>query len=124
MRSTQFAILIAIAKTQPVSMGTLSDILIIERSTLTRSLRLLQKESVITISKRAAMRQRFVELTGAGEKALKRSIPLWRAAHERFVATVGSEYWLKLRNELERLAKTSLEMEGLQSVGVSAAKSK
>lgn len=124
MRSTQFAVLIAIAKTQPVSMGTLSDILIIERSTLTRSLKLLQKEGVITISKRAAMRQRFVELTAAGEKALKRSVPLWRAAHERFVATVGSDYWLKLRNELERLAKTSLEMEGLQSVGVSAAKSK
>jgi DNA-binding MarR family transcriptional regulator len=110
IRSTQFAILVAIAKIQPASITNLGEVLVIDRSTLTRSLRLLQKDRMITVSKRAAMRQRFLQLTPHGEKTLQRSLPLWRAAHERFVATVGPEYWLKLRNELEALTRTTLAM--------------
>ncbi len=105
VRSTQFAILVAIAKIQPVAMGTLSEVLTIDRTTLTRSLRLLQKERLITISKRSKMRQRFLELTPAGEKALQRSLPLWREAHAKFVAALGPDYWLAMRSELERLAR-------------------
>ncbi|HEY2352309.1 MAG TPA: MarR family winged helix-turn-helix transcriptional regulator [Candidatus Acidoferrum sp.] len=110
VRSTQFAILIGVAKTQPVSMGTLADTLGVDRTTLTRSVRLLQKEGMLTRSKRSAMRQRFLQLTPAGEKALKRSLPLWREAHALFVSTVGADYWLKLRAELEGLAQTTLKI--------------
>jgi DNA-binding MarR family transcriptional regulator len=105
VRSTQFALLVAIAKIQPVAMGTLSEALSIDRTTLTRSLRLLQKERLVTVSKRSEMRQRFLELTLAGEKALQRSLPLWREAHAKFVAALGPDYWLAMRSELERLAR-------------------
>src|ERR1700736_5582563 len=107
IRSTQFAILVGIAKLQPVPMGTLAKVLMLDSSTLTRSLRLLEKEGMIEVSKRAAMRQRFLKLTHSGQKALQRSLPLWRAVHARFVAAVGADYWLKLRNELETIAKSS-----------------
>jgi DNA-binding MarR family transcriptional regulator len=108
VRSTQFAILTGIAKLQPVAMGTLAKVLMLDSSTLTRSLRLLQKEGLIEVSKRAALRQRFLKLTHSGEKALQRSLPLWRAAHAKFVAAVGQDYWLKLRNELESIAKSKI----------------
>jgi DNA-binding MarR family transcriptional regulator len=111
VRSTQFALLVGIAKLQPVTMGALAQVLLLDRSTLTRSLRLLEKERMIEISKRAAMRQRFLKLTYSGEKALQRSLPLWRAAHARFVEAVGADYWLKLRNELEIIAKSKIMAE-------------
>jgi DNA-binding MarR family transcriptional regulator len=111
VRSTQFALLVGIAKLQPVTMGALAQILMLDRSTLTRSLRLLEKERMIEISKRAAMRQRFLKLTHSGEKALQRSLPLWRAAHARFVEAVGADYWLKLKNELELIAKSKIMAE-------------
>jgi DNA-binding MarR family transcriptional regulator len=111
VRSTQFALLVAIAKIQPVPMGTLAEVLTIDRTTLTRSLRLLQKERMITISKRSEMRQRFLELTPAGEKALQRSLPLWREAHAKFVAALGKDYWLSMRSELERLARLVPDIE-------------
>jgi DNA-binding MarR family transcriptional regulator len=111
VRSTQFALLVAIAKIQPVAMGTLAEVLTIDRTTLTRSLRLLQKERMITISKRSAMRQRFLQLTPAGEKALQRSLPLWREAHAKFVAALGKDYWLSMRSELERLARLVPDIE-------------
>src|SRR5216684_287290 len=104
IRSTQFAILVGIAKSQPVSIGKLGDLLVIDGTTLTRSLRLLEKEGLIAISNRAAKRQRFLTITVKGEHTLARCMPAWRAAHERFVATIGPQYWCELRNELERLA--------------------
>ncbi|HEV1994469.1 MAG TPA: MarR family winged helix-turn-helix transcriptional regulator [Candidatus Acidoferrum sp.] len=111
IRSTQFAILVGIAKSQPVSIGALADVLVIDSTTLTRSLRLLQKEGLVTVSKRAAMRQRFLTVTAKGERTLARSLPAWRAAHERFVATIGSEYWDGMRSELERLAHVAVDLE-------------
>jgi DNA-binding MarR family transcriptional regulator len=111
IRSTQFAILVAIAKDQPVSMGTLGDTLVIDTTTLTRSLQLLKKEGLIAISSRAARRQRFLSITAKGARTIARSLPAWRAAQERFVATIGAEYWGELRNELERLAHVAVGLE-------------
>ncbi len=111
IRSTQFAILVGIRKKQPVSVSALAEVLTIDQTTLTRSLRLLKKESLITISERSTMRQRFLEITPKGERALGRCLPLWRKAHKEFVATIGAEYWKNLRNELERLAHVAVRLE-------------
>src|SRR5437016_3716947 len=111
IRSTQFAILVGIAKNQPVSVGALAEVLVIDGTTLTRSLRLLQTDGFIAISNRAAMRRRFLTITAKGERVLARSVPAWRKAQERFVATIGSKYWLDLRNELDRLAHIAVDLE-------------
>src|SRR5712691_5399291 len=111
IRSTQFAILVGIAKNQPVSMGALADVLVIDSTTLTRSLRLLEKEGLVAISNRAAMRQRFLTITAKGKRTLARSLPAWRAAHARFVAAIGSAYWIELSSELERLAHVAVDLE-------------
>jgi DNA-binding MarR family transcriptional regulator len=111
IRSTQFAIMVGIAKNQPVAIGALAEVLVMDATTLTRSLQLLKKEGLLTISDRESMRQRFLSLTPKGEKILGRSLPVWRKAHARFVATVGMDYWLDLRNELEKLAHVAVELE-------------
>ena len=107
VRSTQFAILVGIAKLQPVSIGTVGKPLGLDRTTLTRSLRLLRKKGLIVISGRSSMRRRFLSLTPAGQKALQRCLPLWRAAQAQFVSMIGEHYWLNLRNQLERIANTA-----------------
>ena len=75
IRSTQFTILIAVAKAQPVSISALGEILVIDSTTLTRSLAKLQKQGLLTISKRAERRQRFVSLTEAAYRP-------WRIASQ------------------------------------------
>ena len=45
IRSTQFAILVGIAKNQPIAIGALGSILVIEQTTLTRSLQLLRRRA-------------------------------------------------------------------------------
>ena len=111
LRSTQFAILVGIRKKQPVSISVLGEVLTIDQTTLTRSLRLLGKEGLITISARSTMRQRFLAVTPKGERALARCLPLWRKAHKEFVTTIGAGYWTDLRNELESLARVAVRLE-------------
>ena len=113
VRSTQFTLLVGIAKNQPVAVGNLADVIMVDSTTLTRSLKLLQKEGLIKISGRAAKRQRFLHLTAKGERTLARSLPVWRKAQERFVATVGPKYWKDLRDDLENLAHVAAGLESL-----------
>jgi DNA-binding MarR family transcriptional regulator len=111
IRSTQFTILVGIAKTQPTSIGALATLLIIDPTTLTRSLRRLKKEGLLAISDRSKMRQRFLTLTPKGEQMLARSLPAWRKTQDLFVQTVGAEYWIDFRRELERLAHLTVKLE-------------
>jgi DNA-binding MarR family transcriptional regulator len=111
IRSTQFSILIGIAKTQPTSISALAGLLIIDRTTLTRSLRLLKKQGLLSVSDRSIKRQRFLSLTPKGESTLAASLPAWRKAQDRFVDTLGADYWTNFRNELERLAHLAVSLE-------------
>jgi len=97
MRSTQFAILVGVKKNEPVAIGRLGQLLGIDSTTLTRSLRLLRREGLLAVGKRAERRQRFVSVTPKGAR--------------RFVDTVGDEYWQNLRSELERLAGVATKLE-------------
>ena len=104
IRSTQFTILVGVAKAQPVSMSALAELLALDPSTLTRSLRPLQKDGLLAISERANMRQRFINLTRKGERKLASAVPKWRTVQRDFVAEIGTRRWLEFRDELERLA--------------------
>jgi DNA-binding MarR family transcriptional regulator len=117
IRSTQFTILVGVAKNQPTSISALADLLVIDRTTMTRSLRLLKKEGLLKVSERSTKRQRFITLTKKGERILAASLPVWREAHERFVQSLGADYWTNFRNELEKLAHVALTLERPQTNG-------
>jgi len=111
IRSTQFTILTAVAKSQPVSIGKIAEILVMDATTLTRNLNLLRKQGLLTISPRGAMRRRFLHLTVAGEKALSCAIPFWRKIQQRFVDQICEDHWKTLREELESLSKLAVSLE-------------
>ena len=111
IRSTQFTILVGLAKTQPTPISALADLLAIDRTTLTRSLRLLKKEALLTVSDRSTKRQRFLKLTSKGERLLKSCLPAWRKAQHRFVQALGADYWSHFRGELENLARIAISLE-------------
>ena len=111
IRSTQFAILVGIAQSQPVSIGRLSDMLLIDTTTLTRGLRRMRRQGLLRISERSTMRQRFVTLTHEGARILDRSIPLWRRIQMRLVTAIGKARWQALQRELEQLSSLALRLE-------------
>ena len=110
LRSTQFAILTAIAKLQPVSMSRVGEILVIDPATITRSVRLLQKDGLLEITPRGLRRQRLLTLTLKAEKALAVAVPLWREAQARYLASLGKK-WREFRDELEQAAQVAVSLE-------------
>jgi len=111
LRSTQFAILTAIAKLQPVPISRVAAILMIDTTTMTRSLRLLQKDGLIEIAPRGVRRQRLLTLTSKAEKALAVAVPLWRNAQARFLASLGAKPWKEFQDELEHAAEVAATLE-------------
>lgn len=101
VRSTQFAILVATAKNQPVSIGALAKITLMDETTMTRNVRLLARDGLVDVPARGAKREKRVRLTAKGERALARAVPVWRATQARFVAAVGAGTWRAMLRELE-----------------------
>jgi len=111
IRSTQFALLVTIAKLAPVAISHLAEISVIDRTTLTRSLRLMERHGFLAISRRSTMRQRFVTLSPKGLEALEKSLPLWREAQRSLVDHVGEQSWKSMRQQLEKLPNAVLNLE-------------
>ena len=104
LKVTQFSLLIAIRKGAPESISQLAEILALERTTLTRNLRVLEKEGLVEIGPEGYRRARALGLTTAGEAKLKEALPLWRAAQDRFVKRIGKRRWSEAKALLDELA--------------------
>jgi DNA-binding MarR family transcriptional regulator len=94
-----------------VAINRIGEILVLDQTTLTRSLRLLQKQGHLEISPRSTRRQRFLTLTDSGVKALASAIPLWREVQATFLAEMVGDNWAVFRDELRRLAGIAVDLE-------------
>src|SRR5215467_9957282 len=117
IRSTQFAILTAVAKLRPVAISRIGEILVIDPTTLTRSLRLLEKQGLIEVAPRGSRRQRLVTLTNKAENVLAQAVPLWREAQARFLATLSAD-WPEFKARLEQATRAAVALEGPPPAGM------
>ena len=93
LRSTQFALLVAVAANQPAAVGEIATVMFMDQTTTTRSLRLLARAGLVEIPARGPKREKRVRLTAEGERKLRRAVPVWRAAQERFTDAFGQQKW-------------------------------
>jgi DNA-binding MarR family transcriptional regulator len=105
LRSTQFTLLSAMALAGPISTNELSDGLVIDRTTLTRNIRLLRDAGLVEgLPGRPGREIRFA-LTDDGRDVLGRAIPIWREIQQEVVASFGEQRWPGLVEELGRLVQ-------------------
>jgi DNA-binding MarR family transcriptional regulator len=100
LRSTQLVILIAVALSEAAALAQLARLLVMERSTLTRNLRPLEKQGLLRVVSGSDRRTRLVELTPEGRSALAGALPLWEEAQGRFVHQLGTDRWNSLLSNL------------------------
>jgi DNA-binding MarR family transcriptional regulator len=79
LRATQFTILARLTQTEPLAISHLANALGVERTTLTRNLRPLERRNLIAIS---GDRARLVSITSTGETLALKTLPRWRQAEE------------------------------------------
>ncbi|HEV2394010.1 MAG TPA: MarR family winged helix-turn-helix transcriptional regulator [Verrucomicrobiae bacterium] len=104
IRPTQTPILSALAAKSGWSMDQLSDWLGMERTTLVRNLRPLERDGLVELSGTGRGGKVSLSLTAKGKKELAEAMPAWRAAQQAAVKTLGAERWSAILTDLERAA--------------------
>jgi len=103
LRSTQLTLLQALELAGTLSQGDLADVLCIDSTTLSRTLRPLIDEGWITAKPGRDKRERRFSLTPAGEKKIESVKPLWQRAQRRFKKAFDGD-WETFEHDLRQVA--------------------
>ena len=104
LRPTQAPILRALQAWNGWAMAELSEWLGMERTTLLRNLRPLQRDGLVRAKGGGRGGRVELEITAKGRAAVAKTLPAWRAAQAKVVATLGAERWSRIISDLEEMA--------------------
>ena len=112
LRATQFTLLRVISRTGGLPFAALADVLGLERTTLTRNLRPLERDKLVRTFPGADRRVRLVSLTPKGERKLAEAEPVWAATHADITGRLGDGTWTQLQRNLSRTIAVGLAAAG------------
>ncbi len=84
----QMTILFALTELGKVEQGKIGEVLFLERSTVSRNIKLLEKLHLV---KRTPQYRPEIELTKEGESLVNKLIPLWEKATDELMKLLGNE---------------------------------
>ena len=103
VKATQFTMLGAVALMGPASVTRLAEHLALDRTTLTRNLKVLAQQGLVSISAGEDRRERVVRLTDEGQAAIDRAMPLWHEAQSALVDKFGEDRWRRMIEDMAEL---------------------
>ncbi len=120
LRTTQLSILARLKRLGPLTINVLARELVMDRTTLGRTMLPLERDGLIRIEDGAAdRRSKELHLTKAGAERLRAARKLWYEAQMQFEAALGADRAAALRSELRAVAATQFGgMHENRSVGV------
>lgn len=104
IRPTQETLLLALEAKESWSMAELSDTLGMERTTLVRTLRPLQRDGFVKAEGSGRGRRLELTITARGREKIAASMPAWRSAQRAAVKTLGAQRWSAILADLETAA--------------------
>jgi len=103
LRTSQLSILVNLSRSGPQSIHDLAISLVMDRTTLGRGIRPLERDGLIEIGEGADGRTKSLKLTAAGRKKLAQALPHWKAAQTEFETAFGAKEAAALRATLDRV---------------------
>jgi DNA-binding MarR family transcriptional regulator len=86
----QFSLLMSLNRPEPPTMGSVADLLAMDRTTLTANLKPLERRGLVKVSPDATdKRSRRLVLTDGGREMLKKAVPIWKAEHAALETLLG-----------------------------------
>lgn len=104
LKVTQLSLLVAFLLAPGRNLAQLAGWLGMDRTTLSRNLRILQKRGLVEIAPGNDRREQLVRVTPAGKEAVQRAHPLWEQAQGEVVSALGEEKWAAMVKDLRALA--------------------
>ena len=96
LRATQLSLLIAAERAGPRGIGELAELMVMDRTTLTRNLKPLLDKGLLENVEDADRRRRPIGITPAGREAMAQALPYWREAQSRMAGSLGHSRWWRL----------------------------
>lgn len=100
----QFAVLWNISRHEPAGLMDLAHALVMDRTTLYRALKPLEREGWIALENSKG-RAKMARLTSKGHEAVANSTDAWQAAQQQLVARFGLDRWATTEAALKDLVK-------------------
>jgi DNA-binding MarR family transcriptional regulator len=101
LTAAQFTILAKLARTPNLAMVDLADSMVMERTTLVRAMKPLQRDGLVLAESAEHDGRTFLfSLTEKGEKTFDQAAIAWRAAQDEFESSFGQARAKTLRSEL------------------------
>jgi len=100
LRDTQFSLLTVIGAFGKLSITQLAEEAVMDRTTLTRNLDLLERDGLVRIQVGEDARVREVELTPTAHKKLAAAFPYWEKAQARVTKKLGADRLEQLLGDL------------------------
>jgi DNA-binding MarR family transcriptional regulator len=101
LRATQFTLLVATRVMGTATISGLAKGLVMDRTTLTRNMKPLEKQGFIRIMpSKEDRREREVTLTLTGQEILSEALPLWKTVQKTLIEALGQERVTRLLKDL------------------------
>ncbi len=91
LKGTQYSLLAYIHGFSEITISELAERMLMDQTTVTRSIKLLSKAGLVSIVPGTDRRQRIIQLTEQGHRALNETRPMWLDAQERVWERLGEE---------------------------------
>jgi DNA-binding MarR family transcriptional regulator len=110
LKASQFGILSRLGREGPLSINALAASLVMDRTTLGRNIRPLQRDGLVAIAvSRADRRSRELRLTDKGNKHLDRALAGWAEAQAAFERSLGAARAAEFRALLRGVVATEFQ---------------
>ena len=110
LRTTQFSILAKLAKLGPMTINALARELVMDRTTLGRTMLPLERDGLISVKDGTSdRRSKALAMTKAGIERMHRAARLWVGAQREFEETVGARRAAELRSLLGEVVSCELD---------------
>lgn len=103
LKGTQFTLMMSLAEQDGVTIGRLARPLGLDRTSLSRNARLLEKKGLVEISEGDDRREQVLKLTDKGNELLQEAIPLWETVQNRIAEEIGENKLNQLLGDLREL---------------------
>lgn len=89
LKVTQFGILRLLAAYPGMTTGAMADALVMDSTTLTRTLKIIHDSGWIEVTPGEDRRERHWSITKAGEERVQEALPLWKKVQKEFAQMVS-----------------------------------
>jgi len=112
IKITQFSLLRAVERNEPVAISALAEELDLDRTTMARNLAPLERDRLVTLAPGSDQRVTEVRLTPKGRAAVTKALPLWQNAQAEIAGLLAAGHLEQLREIATEATAVAAQLRG------------